>query len=164
MLLYGDGFIVAEGNPATGRTAISFSLWFKTDHPGENYKLASAAWWNGGPGSGWILATHCPEFWSDDTRSVFMQGMGNKENDFRIGEWNHEVVTYDGTRIKEYTNGRLVNDWATTGAAIGRGQAMIVGAWPPFSGFNFQGNIDEFQIYARSLTYREIQILYQHGQ
>jgi hypothetical protein len=156
----GNGYIQAESNPAAGRNTVSFSLWFKTDYPGNNYKLASAAWWSGGPGSGWILATHIPEFWSDDTRSLYLPGISDIENHFPASKWVHEVVTYDGNRIKEYTNGQLVNDWPTTGAEIGQGQAMAVGAWPSFSAYNFQGSIDEFQLYGWALTPQEVEEIY----
>jgi len=156
----GNGYIQAESNPAAGRNTVSFSLWFKTDHPENNYKLASAAWWSGGPGSGWILATHIPEFWSDDTQSLYLPGISNSENHFPAGEWVHEVVTYDGSRIKEYTNGQLVNDWPTTGAEIGQGQAMAVGAWPSFSAYNYQGSIDEFRLFGWALTPQEVQEIY----
>lgn len=105
ILFSGDGYIQAQRNPAAGRSTVTFSLWFKTDHPEANYKLASAAWWSGGPGSGWIMATHIPEFWSDDTKSLYLPGLVNIENDFPAGAWVHEVVTYDGHRLREYTNG-----------------------------------------------------------
>jgi hypothetical protein len=156
----GNGYIQARSNPAAGRNKVSFSLWFKTDHPENNYKLASAAWWNGGPGSGWILATHIPEFWSEDTNGLYLPDISNEDNHFPSGEWVHEVVTYDGHRIKEYTNGQLVNDWPTTGEAIGQGLPMAVGAWPSFQGYNFQGSIDEFRMYNRALTLKEVQALY----
>lgn len=156
----GNGYIQAESNPAAGRNTVSFSLWFKTDHPENNYKLASAAWWSGGPGSGWILATHIPEFWSDDTNSLYLPGQPNDENHFPADEWVHEVVTYDGGRIREYTNGQLVNDWPATGARIGQGQAMVVGGWPLFSGFNYRGNIDEFRLFGWALTPQEVQGIY----
>ncbi len=156
----GNGFIQTQNNPASGRNNVTFSLWFMTDHPEANYKLASAAWWQGGPGSGWILATHIPEFWSEDMRSLYLPDLTNEDNHFPAGAWVHEAVTYDGSRIKEYTNGQLVNDWPTTGANIGSGQALAVGAWPQFSGYNFQGSMDEFQIFDRALTAREVQTLY----
>ena len=159
----GNGYLQAASNPAAGKTDVTFSLWFKTEHPEENYKLASGAWWNWGPGSGWIMATHGPEFWSDDTQGLLLPGQPNNENNFAVSKWIHEVVTYDGSRIKEYTNGQLINDWATTGAAIGRGNPMVVGAWPPFTAYNFQGSMDEFVIYDRSLTQQEVQALYNQG-
>lgn len=161
---FSGGYIQAQDNPAAGRKVVTFSLWFKSEHPEENYKLASAAWWNWGPASGWIMATHIPEFWSDDTQSLYLPDQPNHENNFPAGQWVHEVVTYDGIRIKEYTNGQLVNDWATTGAAIGHGWPMAVGAWPQFSGYNLQGDIDEFQIFDRALTPEEIQAIYDRGQ
>ena len=108
------------------------------------------------------MATHMPEFWSDDTLGLYLDPVSN-ENYFTPGEWIHEVVTYDGERIKEYTNGVLINDWATTGAAIGQGQALTVGAWPPYTAYNFQGSLDEFRIYARCLTYEEVLELYNEG-
>jgi hypothetical protein len=161
---FGDSYILAPVNPAGGRNKVSFSFWFKTEHPENNYKLASAAWWNGGPGSGWIMATHVPEFWSEDTFSLYVPDIVNHDNPFPSDEWIHEVVTYDGYRIKEYTNGQLVNDWLATGAAIGQGQAMAVGAWPQFGGYNFVGNMDDFRIYSRSLTRQEVKTLYAQGQ
>ena len=155
-ILFSGGYIQAQDNPAAGRTLVTFSLWFKTKNPKENYKLASAAWWNGGPASGWIMATHVPEFWSDDTQSL-VPLQPNNENNFPVDQWAHEAVTYDGVRIKEYTNGQLINDWFTTGAAIGQGLPMAVGAWPQYSGYNFQGSIDEFKIFGRALSQKEIQ-------
>lgn len=162
-IAFNGGYLQAATNPAAGKTDVTFSLWFKTADPTQNYKLASGAWWNWGPGSGWIMATHGPEFWSADGNSLYLPDQPNNENNFAVSEWIHEVVTYDGSRIKEYTNGQLINDWATTGAAIGPGNPMAVGAWPMFSGYNFQGSMDEFAIYGRSLTQQEVQALYQQG-
>jgi hypothetical protein len=164
IFLTGNGYIQAHNNPAAGRNKVSFSLWFKTDNPQNNYKLASGAWWNGGPGSGWILATHIPEFWSNDTNGLYLPDIINNDNNFPAGKWVHELVTYDGDHIREYTNGRLVNDWPTTGAAIGQGHAMTIGAWPPFYAYNFQGSIDEFQMFDRALSPDEVQEIYAHGQ
>ena len=155
-LFSGNGYLQAPVNPAAGRTKLTFSLWFKTDDPTANYKLASGAWWNGGPGSGWLMATHIPEFWSEDTLGIYLPNQSNADNHFTAGEWIQEVVTYDGHRIREYTNGQLVNDWAATGAAIGQGQPLAVGAWPQFQGYNFRGAIDEFKIYGRCLSASEI--------
>jgi len=157
----GNGYILAQTNPVAGKNVVSFSLWFKTNSPQNNYKLASAAWWNWGPVSGWILATHMPEFWSDDNKSLYLPGAINNENNFPAGEWVYEVITYDGSRIKEYTNGQLVNDWPATGAPIGSGDCMAIGGWPQFSVYNFVGEIDEFQIYNHAFTADEVQARYE---
>ena len=72
-------------------------------------------------------------------------------------------MTYDGEQFKEYTNGQLINVWPATGAPIGTGEPMIVGAWPPYSAYNFDGAIDEFQIFNRALNSEEIQAMYDAG-
>ena len=159
----GNGVLQTNTNPAAGRKLVTFSLWFKTNTPQNNYKLASAAWWRGGPGSGWIMATHIPEFWSDDNNSLYIPDQANADNAFAVGKWNYEVVTYDGQRLREYTNAKLVNDWAATGAAMGEGQPMAIGGWPYVGGFYFEGAIDDFRIYSRSLTQEEILALYDQG-
>jgi hypothetical protein len=161
---FGNGYIQASSNPAAGRNQVTFSLWFKTDTPQNNYKLASGAWWDGGPGSGWIIATHIPEFWSNDTNGVCLPDIINIENHFPADEWNHELVAYDGQHIREYTNGQLVNDWPTSGAAIGNGEPMAIGAWPEFPSFNFQGSIDEFKMFGWGLSSDEVQDIYANGQ
>ncbi len=159
-MFFGNGYAQAQSNPVAGHRAFTFALWLKTDRPENNYKLASAAWWNGGPASGWILATHIPEFWSDDTQSLYLPDLVNADNHFASSQWIHEVVTYDGSRIREYTNGQLINEWAATGAAVGQGRPMAVGAWPSYSAYNFQGSIDQFQVFSRALTAQEVQALY----
>ncbi|MBU0550119.1 hypothetical protein KKF91_12600 [Myxococcota bacterium] len=37
------------------------------------------------------------------------------------------MLTYDGEFIREYTSGRLINEWATAGLPIGEGEAMVIG-------------------------------------
>jgi Concanavalin A-like lectin/glucanases superfamily len=87
----------------------------------------------------------------------------NNDNHFIAGAWMHEAVTYDGSHIREYTNGQLVNDWPATGAALGQGEPMAVGAWPQYQGFNVQGRIDEFQIIGRALMPEDVQDIYNRG-
>jgi hypothetical protein len=160
--LSGNNYIQAENNPVTGRQQASFSIWFRTNHPEANYALASAAWWKGDSGSGWLLTTRKPKFWGEDDYPLYNFDVSsvNDKNHFPGGKWVHKVVTYDGDRIKEYTNGQIVNDWPTTDAGIGIGKPMTVGAWPPFFTYNFKGSIDEFQIFERALTAEEIQTIY----
>lgn len=47
------------------------------------------------------VSTHIPEFWSDDTKSLYLPHISNNENHFPAGERVHEVVTYDGQHIRE---------------------------------------------------------------
>jgi hypothetical protein len=155
----GSSYLLAQDNPAAHRKNVTFSFWFRTENPDNNYKMASAAWWNGGPGSGWTMATHIPEFWAEDTRGVCLPDLPNLDNHFLRGQWNFEVVTYDGHSIREYTNGQLINTWQTREVPLGEGSPMAIGAWPGV-GFYFTGSIDEFIIYDYPLTGQEISALY----
>jgi hypothetical protein len=155
----GSSYLLAPDNPAAHRKNVTFSFWFKTENPDNNYKMASAAWWRGGPGSGWTMATHIPEFWAEDTQGVCLPNLPNLDNHFRRGQWNFEVVTYDGHSIREYTNGQLINTWPTREVSLGEGSPMAIGAWPGV-GFYFNGAIDEFIIYDYPLTGQEISSLY----
>lgn len=159
----GMGYIQAPDNPAGLRNNVSFSFWFRTNNPDSNYKMASAAQWLGGPGSGWTMATHVPEFWSDDGQGVLVPAQPNNANNFIPNEWNYEVVTYDGLKIREYTNGNLINSWESRGVPIGVGVPMAIGGWPQFSGYNFVGDIDDFRIYDYALVPDEISAFYATG-
>ena len=65
------------------------------------------------------MATHIPEFWADDAAGVCLSNITNLDNHFLPGQWNFEVVTYDGRTIREYTNGVLINTWPTRGVPLG---------------------------------------------
>ncbi len=158
----GSGFLQSPDNPAADQKNVTFSFWFRTDNPDANYKIASAAWWNGGPGSGWTMATHVPEFWSDDRQGVLVPAQPNVANNFIPGSWNNEVVTYDGNVIREYTNGKLINTWQSRNVPMGKGTPMVIGCWPGF-GFYFVGDLDDFRIYDHALAGKEIATMYQEG-
>lgn len=148
----------AATNPTTGTDHLSVALWFKTSNPTTNYKLVSAAWWQGGNrASGWVLGTHYPEAWADDDR-------GNCRGDcaidvarhFKPGEWNHVAFTYDREHFRQFINGKLVFECASSGFPIGRGANLVIGGW---MGFPFDGLIDELRVYDRALSTHEIEAL-----
>jgi hypothetical protein len=70
--------------------------------------------------------------------------------------WTHLATTYDGSRLRLYVNGTLVNTRAQTGKILTSGGVLRIGGnsvWPEF----FRGRIDEVRIYNRALTAAEIQ-------
>lgn len=154
------GYFQAKGNPLVGADHFTISLWFKTAEPMSNYKLVSAAVFHGGnDASGWNVGTHYSEFWADKQAGGLRGDPGwERSVEFRKGEWNHLVVTYDGARVREYINGRQSADIHGTGRRVGDGVPMAVGAW--MGGFQFHGVLDELRIYRRALTKHEIQSLH----
>lgn len=153
----GVGYLLAPDNPAAGKSSVTFSFWFRTDDPTQNYKFAGAAEWRGGPGTGWTMATHRPEFWADDGHDdLLVPAQPNTDNGFVPGVWTHEAVVYDGKTMKEYTNGTLINRWQARGVPMSAGVPMAVGGWPQFAGYNYVGDMDDFRIYDRAMSAAEI--------
>ncbi len=153
------GYFQAKGNPLAGADHFTISVWFKTAEPMNNYKLVSAAVWSGGNNaSGWNVGTHYSEFWADNQEGGLRGDPGwERSVEFRKGEWNHLVVTYDGAHVREYINGQQSVEIHGTGRRVGDGVPMTVGAW---MGFQFHGVMDELRIYRRALKVMEIQSLF----
>jgi Concanavalin A-like lectin/glucanases superfamily len=154
------GYFQAKGNPLADADHFTISVWFKTAEPMNNYKLVSAAVWSGGNNaSGWNVGTHYCEFWADYEEGSLRGEPGwERSAEFRKGEWNHLVVSYDGAHVREYINGKPSAKILGTGRRVGDGVPMVVGAW--MGSFQFHGELDELRIYRRSLKKKEIQSLY----
>ncbi|MDP8217727.1 MAG: LamG domain-containing protein, partial [Candidatus Theseobacter exili] len=154
-------YILAATNPLAGVSSFSISLWFKTANPSNNYKLASGAYWYGGNNaSGWNIGTHYPEGWADSYGGTIRGAPGwTRSVNFVAGQWNHHVVIYSGTTIKEYINGELAVDLPGTGVVLGIGCPLEVGAWSQ-AGFYYTGLIDEFRAYNRALCNDEVIALF----
>ena len=114
-------------------------------------KLATAAAWHPGAGSGWTIGTKFSEFWSDDGQPIIV-GKCYRSVTPRPGEWNHLAVSYNGTRLQEYINGDLAMDCDTTHRPLGRGRPLEVGGWSNLPGFDYTGLLDEFHVYSRALA------------
>ena len=155
----GNSYIQADVNPAAGRKELSFSVWFMTDLPNAKEEFASGAWQEGSGGSGWVLATDTPKFWGANNRSLYLPDLNAKPATLPANAWVNQVVTYDGDHLRVYRDGALVNDWPTTGVALGDGNNMVVGGWPDGLSY-FNGSIDEFQIFAQALSPEQVKDLY----
>ena len=69
--------------------------------------------------------------------------------------WTHLAVTYNGTRLRLFTNGVLTANLPVTGVPVTSTGALRIGGnaiWGEF----FTGVIDEVKIHNRALTAAEI--------
>ncbi|EKD28224.1 MAG: hypothetical protein ACD_79C00380G0001 [uncultured bacterium] len=152
----------AEANPLSGASQFTISIWFKTETPMNNYKLASGAYWHGGNNaSGWNVGTHYSEGWADNEAGT-IRGEANwsRTKAFIPGEWNHLVVVYSGDKVREYINGELSLEVAGTEMLVGTGVPLEIVAWS-YCGFNnYDGLIDEFRLYNKALSEEKIVALY----
>ena len=79
------------------------------------------------------------------------------------GVWHHAVATYDGSNMRVYVDGVLLNTCAATGAISTTATGIRIGAFEG-NGYAFNGNIDDVRIYNRVLLPNEVIALYGTGQ
>lgn len=75
--------------------------------------------------------------------------------------WQHVAFTYDGINIRGYSNG--VFKAISTGVANGASDSianLIVGGFPGYEPYNFEGKIGSIEIYNKILSNAEIQTLF----
>ena len=128
--------------------AFSISFWAKRDGSGC---LNPRLWefWNGG------ITTQCGWFNSWDYITFSGVPINTTLND---NEWIHFVLTEDGQDWRTYVNGQLTNTYAqafvtnSPDFAIGR---MNHSAWD-----SFNGDLDDFGVWNRTLTAQEVEALF----
>lgn len=125
---------------------ISVSLWFQTNQAGLSYivKCSDFGVYKNGSGAttGMVITTPLA---------------GAAYGNYTPLTWTHLVGTYDGTDIKAYINGTLVNTFNYPGPIVGTPANLIVGY---YNTKYFEGNVDELFIYDRVLTRAEVTQLY----
>lgn len=78
-----------------------------------------------------------------------------------IGAWNHVFVTYDGSNVRVYLNGVVVNTSGVTGSiAHLTSTTIFLGADPPSSAYYIPGFLGPCHVYNRALASAEIYQLY----
>jgi glucose/arabinose dehydrogenase/chitodextrinase len=117
------------------------------------------------------------KFWNTTQSSPYYQyglelGGGNR-TDFYVGtasgplvavggttlpfnQWSHLAITFDGTQVKTYVNGALVNTQALSATITARGNPMNIGADASPAQFS-KGSLDDLRMYSRVLTQAQIQ-------
>ena len=80
-----------------------------------------------------------------------------------LGQWTHIALTYDGATIKVYANGALVGSGTptTTGNIDGDPSPFNIGGRD--DGLDFNGLIDEVEVFNRTLSQAEITAIYNAG-
>ncbi|MEI7451980.1 MAG: LamG-like jellyroll fold domain-containing protein [Candidatus Falkowbacteria bacterium] len=86
---------------------------------------------------------------------------------FGSGIWNHVVVTYDGSNVKQYLNSVLVNTGAYSAKSIGNANSLLIGKGYAYPGYlattYFSGLVDEVAVSNRALNLTEIQGMYNNS-
>jgi len=81
--------------------------------------------------------------------------------DIAIGDWTHIVLTYDGTNVRAYKDGALVDTTAKALDTVLEESTIGKNIWDGLH--HFAGSIDNVMIFNRALTAEEIEFLYNEG-
>jgi hypothetical protein len=139
----------AAHKPAT----VTVEAWVKPNAGIPNYasvatKTTATTWsdgygmfaWNGGVA-----------FWvnDDEANRVFTSALPS-------GTWSHVVGTYDGSTIKVYLNGALVQSLAHSAPLTHSSSPLLIGNAVGAGNFHWRGGLDEVAVYSRALTATEV--------
>ncbi len=159
----GTNAYVASGFTAPTSTTASISVWVKiaayTSYGGfvgdstgtgveARFFLGQG---NGTSGNLWVSVANGTSSWNDET-TVSLTSYG-------LGTWFHLVGTVDGTAVKIYINGSLIQSFTSTVSYTGNGQHnYYFGGWGPALFLN--GELDQIRFFADALTLSQVQDLY----
>jgi hypothetical protein len=80
-----------------------------------------------------------------------------------INEWTHVAYTYDRRQVRLYVSGVEVASTPLTDTIIASSHPLGIGTQPGFSSRDFDGLIDEVEIFDRALSADEIRAIYEAG-
>lgn len=82
-------------------------------------------------------------------------------NAINLNQWNHYALTYNGSQLKLYQNGSLVNSISASGSITNSNVPFNIG-YTPFTGNNFytQGTFDDVTLWDKTLSAAEITTIY----
>ena len=115
------------------------------------------------PRQGYIIYAGNNDFWQfwvgEDVRWRSVTGPP-----IQLNQWIHIAATYDGTRMRFYANGALIDSSVTTFLENPSQPLRIgAGATEREPRFFFHGHIDEIRIYNRPLSHKKIRKNFKHS-
>jgi hypothetical protein len=154
-----DDAVVVPDAAALRPAAVSVEAWVRPNAGIPNFasvatKTTAATWTDG---YGMFALNGGIAFWvdDDDAHRVVTPALP-------AGAWSHVVGTYDGSTIKIYVNGALVQSVGHDAAVIHSSSPLLIGN--AAGGFGWAGGLDEVAVYGRGLTATEVAQHYAAGQ
>ena len=164
----GDVIEVPHTSSLGGMDELTISVWIKEDEdPGANYAhfISKSAESVGSGDSDYALIQQ-----NDREIAFRVNTNGNYDDDAAVGdtptkgEWIHVVGTWNGSEIRLYQDGILVDKETATGSLNNAGDPLGIGRHAENTNNRyFDGSLDEIRIYKRALASSEIKKLYFKG-
>lgn len=163
-----DVIQVPHDDSLAGMNELTISAWIKEEgDPGTNYAhiVSKSAESVGSGDSDYALV-------QQDSRDMAFRVNtdGNYDDDAAVGnpptrgEWMHVVGTWDGSEIKLYQDGALIDTKPASGTLNDANDPLGLGRHAENTDNRyFDGSLDEVRIYKRALTSSEVKRLYFHG-
>ena len=86
---------------------------------------------------------------------------GGETHQVYQNQWHHAVLTYNGSQIKGYLNGKHIITSGRTAPAVVKNHPVTIGqAGPGMGAEYFYGAIDDVRIYKRALSADEVNTIY----
>lgn len=83
--------------------------------------------------------------------------------DFNYTQWYYYVMKYDGSNISTYVNGQLYASEQASGTINTNTNKIYISRYNEGGDYYFDGTLDDFRIYNRSVSVLEINELYHEG-
>jgi len=174
LYLDGDNDYIEIPDHADFNTAeLTVTAWFKIDHnmTGGEIRDIVTKWASGGAGQMWGLAIREDAGGGADVHQSSYTLKNSAGTSVTIntgldpilkGKWYMATMTYDGTTLTGYFNGKKIGETTLAGSIQHGTQKVRIGVNGATEN-DFDGTIDEVRIYDRVLTRNEVQALYSAG-
>jgi len=153
-----DDYVDCGNNNSLNITGnMSIELWLNPRDGIKNRHLVSRGQWGL---SGYYLQ-HGGQLAGEQyiiyffARNVYQGDIGPKDTT-KVDTWQHIVLTYDGSAVKLYKDGALINSEPAKGTIKGADGKLLIGRYMAANDNYFKGTIDEVRIYNRALNVVEI--------
>jgi hypothetical protein len=159
----GSTYVLIPDAPSLHVTnAISFAAWVRCDDVNRDAPILDKeepgmlSYWFGafgvsGSGNFGVLFSDNGNGWTIQDRN---------QGNVSLGQWMHVASTWDGTTIRHYLNGALLQETAAFSSLLQVSDAaLVIGANVPFNNTAFKGVIDDARLYDYALSPEEIRAL-----
>ena len=158
-LVFDGSAYVSLNNPQNLLADLSkftISAWIKTTANSYQGRIVTLHYGSSGGSSISIMERSGKfDFYLRGENSYYSTGVSINNN-----QWHLVVLSYDGSTYKAFVDGSLVYSVASANYSTLGSYNRNIGTFDGSSTYNFNGNIDEVQIYNISLTADEITSLY----